>query len=129
MLLRTPIFDTYVASSSCHTQNLVSITRVVSSPTCQLVRLGGVCLGLTTNNVAKYNVVMELLLDTMSHHIEISLVVHLASNRNSCNLIGCNIYVTLCVRSLFGTPILKHISKQKHTFVNKKADNIFSLTI
>ena len=79
MLLRTPMFVTYVDSYSFHTQNLVSITRVVSSPTCQLVSLGGVSLGLTTNNVAKYNVVMELLFDTMSHRIDISLVVHLDS--------------------------------------------------
>jgi ribonuclease HI len=49
------------------------------------VSSGGVCLGPSTNNVAEYRVVIELLHDTISHGI-LSLEVRLDSLLVVCQL-------------------------------------------
>ena len=54
-------FVGFVDGSNRHTCNLDSTSCVIYVPTGQLVALGGACLGPTTNNVAEYSVVIELL--------------------------------------------------------------------
>jgi ribonuclease HI len=51
------------------------------------VSSGGVCLGPSMNNVAKYSIVIELLCDSISHRIH-SLEVHLDSQLVVCQLNG-----------------------------------------
>jgi len=61
-----------------NTQNLSSVAWVISDPHSELVDLKGVCLGCTINNVAKYNVVIELLTEAINLGIR-TLVVNLDS--------------------------------------------------
>jgi ribonuclease HI len=68
-----------------HTRNLASIAWVVYSPKGLLVSSGGVCLGPSTNNVAKYSVIIKLLCNAISHGI-LSLEVHLDSQLVVCHL-------------------------------------------
>jgi ribonuclease HI len=42
---------------------------VIFTPQGQLLSSGGICLGDTTNNVAKYSAVLEFLHDALSHGI------------------------------------------------------------
>jgi ribonuclease HI len=52
------------------------------------VSSGGISLGLSTNNVDEYSVVIELLCDAILHGIH-SLEVHLDSQLIVCQLNGC----------------------------------------
>ena len=73
--------STYIGfadSVSCHTQHSASATWVIYTPTGQVLSSGGVCLRLSSNNVAKYSVVIELLRDAISHGV-LSLEVCLDS--------------------------------------------------
>jgi ribonuclease HI len=47
-------------------RRLASTTWVIFTPQGQLLSFGGICLGDTTNNVAEYSVIIELLRDTLS---------------------------------------------------------------
>ena len=49
--------------------NLASTVWVIYSPLGQLVASGGACLGPTTNNVAGYRAIIELLWDSLSRGI------------------------------------------------------------
>jgi ribonuclease HI len=60
------VFVGYADGASRHTRRLASTTWVISTPQGQLLSSRGICLGDTTNNVAKYSVVIELLRDTLS---------------------------------------------------------------
>jgi ribonuclease HI len=60
------------------TQNLSSCAWAIYAPTNELVSLRGVCLDSATNNIAEYNVVIELLVDSISLEIR-HLVVRLDS--------------------------------------------------
>jgi hypothetical protein len=44
---------------------------VIYSPEVQMVSSGGVCLEPSTNNVAEYRVIIELLHDAISHGVNI----------------------------------------------------------
>ena len=62
-------FERYIGfadGASCHTCNLASAAWVIYSPSGQLVASGGACLGPTSNNVADYRAVIELLWDALS---------------------------------------------------------------
>ena len=50
----------------------------IYDPHGELIYLRGICLGRTANNIAKYNVVIELLLEAIALDIQ-ELVVHLDS--------------------------------------------------
>ena len=62
-------FVGFTDGASPHTCNLASAVWVIYSPLGQLVASGGACLGLATNNVAEYRVVIELLWDALSRGI------------------------------------------------------------
>ena len=61
---QTYISFTYGASRC--TQNLSSAAWVIYSPSDELVSIHGICLSQTTNNIAEYSVVIELLADAIT---------------------------------------------------------------
>ena len=79
------------ADGACRsTHNLSSTAWVIYDPHGELIDLQGVCLGCTTNNVAKYSVVIELLAEainlgirTLVVNLDSQLVVHQLNGRYS----------------------------------------------
>ena len=74
-------YSTYIGftdGASRHTQHSASAAWVIYTPTGQVLSSGGVCLQPSSNNVAKYSVVIKLLRDAIFHGI-LSLEVHLDS--------------------------------------------------
>ena len=55
--------------ASRHTQHSASAAWVIYTPMGQVLSSGGVCLRPSSNNVAKYSVVIELLRDAISHGV------------------------------------------------------------
>ena len=78
MSTESSVYLGFADGANRHTWNLASVAWVVYSPEGLLVSSYGVCLGPSTNNVAEYNVVIELLHDAISHGIH-SLKVYLDS--------------------------------------------------
>jgi len=67
------------ADGACHsTRNLSSTAWVIYDPHGEFIDLQGVCLGHTTNNVAEYSAVIELLAEAVNLGIR-ALVVNLDS--------------------------------------------------
>jgi ribonuclease HI len=63
-------FTGYVDGTSHHTHNLAFAAWVIYSPTGELITSIGASLNPYTNNVVEYNVVIELLHDSIAHHIQ-----------------------------------------------------------
>ena len=61
-----------------NTKNLSSAACVIYDHSGELVNLQGVCLGCTTNNIAEYSVVLELLTEVVNFGIR-ELLVYLDS--------------------------------------------------
>ena len=59
----------YTDGACRHTYNLASATWVIYTPEGQVVSFGGVCLQPSSNNVAEYSVMIELLCDAISNGI------------------------------------------------------------
>jgi len=72
------IYAGYADGACRHTRNIASTTWVIYLPSGQLLSSGGSCLGPTTNNLAEYSAVIELLIDTICHGID-HLIVKLDS--------------------------------------------------
>jgi ribonuclease HI len=87
MSTESSVYLGFADGASHHTRNLASTAWVIYSPEGLLVSSGGVCLGPSTNNVAEYSVVIELLRDAISHGIH-SLEVRLDSQLVVCQLNG-----------------------------------------
>ena len=68
----------FVDCASRHTQHSSSIAWVIYTPMGQVLSSWGICLQPSSNNVAKYSVVIELLRDAISHGV-LSLEVCLDS--------------------------------------------------
>jgi ribonuclease HI len=66
MLGESEVFIGYADGASQHMRRLASAAWVIFTPQGQLVSSGGICLGDTTNNVAEYSAVIELLRDALS---------------------------------------------------------------
>jgi ribonuclease HI len=60
------VFIGYEDSASWHTWRLSSAAWVIFTHQGQLLSSGGICLGDTTNNVAEYSAIIELLRDAFS---------------------------------------------------------------
>ena len=60
------VFVGYADGASRHTRRLASTAWVIFTPQGQLLSFRGICLGDTTNNVAEYRVVIDLLRDSLS---------------------------------------------------------------
>jgi ribonuclease HI len=87
MSMKSLVYVGFTDRASHHTRNLASIAWVIYLPEGLLVSSSGVCLGPSMNNVAKYNVVIELLHDAISHGIH-SIEVCLDSQLVICQLNG-----------------------------------------
>jgi ribonuclease HI len=59
----------YADGASRWTQNLASAAWALYSPSHELLHSSGICLGSTTNNQAKYTVIIGLLVDANHHRI------------------------------------------------------------
>jgi hypothetical protein len=69
MLSESKVFFWFVDDASQHTRRLASATWVIFTPQGQFISSRGICLGDDTNNVAKYNTMIELLHDSLWHGI------------------------------------------------------------
>ena len=74
--MESSIYIGFANGSSRHTQNSALAAWVIYTPTGQVLSSGGVCLRPSSNNVAEYSAVIELLRDSISHGVQ-SLEVHL----------------------------------------------------
>ena len=77
----------FADGASHHTLNLASATWIIYEPYVQLLNSGSTCLGPSTNNIADYSAIIELLLDAISHGIQ-HLVVRLDSQLAMLQLNG-----------------------------------------
>jgi ribonuclease HI len=62
----------FADGASRSTQNLASASLAIYAPMNELINLHGVCLGRETNDITKYNAVIEFLTDAISlgiHHL------------------------------------------------------------
>ena len=78
MMLESVVYTGFMDGASRHTLNLASTAWVIYEPSGQLLSSGSTCLGPSTNNIAEYSAIIELLLDAISHGIQ-HLVVRLDS--------------------------------------------------
>jgi ribonuclease HI len=85
MSMESSVYLGFVDRASHHTRKLASTAWVVYSLGGLLVSSSGVCLGPSTNNVVEYNVVIELLRDSILHGI-LSSEVFLDSQLVVCQL-------------------------------------------
>ena len=69
----------FADGASRSTRNLASSAWTIYAPTNELISLHSVCLGHATNNITKYNAVIELLTDAISLGIHL-LVIWLHSH-------------------------------------------------
>ena len=68
----------FADGARCHTQHSASAAWVIYTPMGQVLSSGGIHLWPSSNNVAEYSAVIELLWDAISHGV-LSLQVHLDS--------------------------------------------------
>ena len=68
----------FMDGASRHTQHSASAAWVIYTPMGQVLSSGGVCLWPSSNNVAEYSAVIELLWDAILHGV-LSLKVRLDS--------------------------------------------------
>ena len=87
MMLESVVYTGFVNGASHHTLNLVAAAWVIYEPSGQLLSSGSTCLGPSTNNIAEYSAISELLLDAISHGIQ-HMVVHLDSQLAMLQLNG-----------------------------------------
>ena len=78
MSMEYSIYIGFSDGGSRHTQNSASAAWVIYTPTGQVLSSGGVCLQSSSNNVAEYSAIIELLQDAISHGV-LSLEVRLDS--------------------------------------------------
>ena len=78
MSMESSIYIGFADGAIRHTQHSTSTAWVIYTPKGQVLSSGGVCLWPSSNNVAKYSVIIELLWDAISHFV-LSLKVHLDS--------------------------------------------------
>jgi ribonuclease HI len=67
MSMESSVYLGFADDVNSHTQNMSSITWVIYSSEGQLVSSSGVRLEPSTNNVAEYSSIIELLHDAISH--------------------------------------------------------------
>ena len=63
------IYIGFIDGAIRHTQNSASAAWVTYTPTDQVLSSGGVCLRPSSNNVAEYSAIIELLRDAISHGV------------------------------------------------------------
>ena len=78
MSMKSFVYIGFADGASRHTQNSASAAWVIYTPMGQVLSSGGLCLRPSSNNVAEYSVIIELLQDAISHGV-LSLEVRLDS--------------------------------------------------
>ena len=78
MSMESSTYIGFVDGANCHTQHSASATWVIYTSMGQVLSSGGVCLPPSSNNVAEYSAIIELLWDAILHGI-LSLEVCLDS--------------------------------------------------
>ena len=78
MSMESSTFVGFADGASHHTQHSASAAWVIYTPMGQVLSSGGVCLWPSSNNVAEYSSIIELLRDSISHGV-LSLEVRLDS--------------------------------------------------
>ena len=68
--MKSSIYIGFPDGASCHTQNSTSAAWVIYTPTSQVISSGGVYLRPSSNNVAEYSAVIELLCDAISNGVQ-----------------------------------------------------------
>ena len=68
----------YADGASRSSRNLSSAAWAIFDPSGELVSFRGVCIGQSTNNIAKYSALIELLSDAITHGVR-QLIVRLDS--------------------------------------------------
>ena len=76
MSMQSSTYIGFADGASRHTQHSASAAWVIYTPMGQVLSSGGACLRPCSNNVAEYNVVIELLWDAILHGV-LSLEVHI----------------------------------------------------
>ena len=62
-------FTGFVYGANDYTLNIASTTWVLYSPTYDLVILGGVCLGPSTNNLVEYHAMIGMLTEALANDV------------------------------------------------------------
>ena len=78
-------FVGYADGTSRSMQNLSSVAWAIFAPSGELVSFQGICIGRLTNNIAEYNVLIELLSDAISlgiHCVRLDLQLIVLQLRN-----------------------------------------------
>ena len=78
MPMESSIYIGFMNSASLHTQQSSSAAWVIYTPTGKVLSLGSICLRTSSNNVAEYSAIIELLRDVISHGV-LALEVRLDS--------------------------------------------------
>ena len=78
MSMESSIYIGFADGASRHTQHSASAAWVIYTPMGQVLSSGDVCLQPSSNNVAEYSAVIELLRDAILHGV-LSLEVRLDS--------------------------------------------------
>ena len=74
--MESSTFIGFTDGVSHHTQHSAFVAKVIYAPTGRVLSSEGVCLWPSSNNVAEYSAIIELLRDSISHDV-LSLEVHM----------------------------------------------------
>ena len=115
-----------------HTLNLASTTWVLYSPAYELVSLGAVCIGPTTNNIAEYRAVICLLTEVSSQDVhnlvvlmESTCVCHLNHVYTIRNLVLLCLFWRVCLlERSFETITYRHIPREHNVVADSLANYI-----
>ena len=123
----------YADGASRSTRGLSSAAWAIFDPSGELVSFRGVCIGRSTNNIAEYSALIELLSDTIAHGIR-QLIVRLDPQLVVLQLSGIYsvrnpaIYrMFLRVKILereFDSIQYQHISRNLNTLTNSLANYV-----
>jgi len=122
------------ADGACRsTRNLSSAAWAIYDPHGELIDLQVVCLGRTTNNVAEYSVVIELLAEAVNLgiralvvNLDSQLVVHQLNGRYSVrdhHILRLYLRVRLLERN-FDFITYQHIPRQLNTLTDALANHV-----
>ena len=122
------------ADGACRsTRNLSSAAWVIYDPHGELIDLQGVCLGRTTNNVAEYSAVIELLAEAVNlgiHalvvNLDSQLIVHQLNGQYSIrdhHILRLYLHVRLLERN-FDFIMYQHIPRQLNTLTDALANHV-----
>ena len=123
----------FAEGACCSTRNLSSAAWVIYDPHGELIDLQGVCLGCTTNNVAEYSVVIELLAEainlgirTLLVNLDSQLVVHQLNGRYSVrdhHILRLYLHVKLLEKN-FDFITYQHIPRRLNTLSDALANHV-----